>query len=671
MSNDINAFSVKELFSEKGARYEIPVYQRDYAWTEPQIRQLVQDIADYAKEEANNNYYIGSLIVYERTLDNHVVYETIDGQQRLTTLTILLNLLKNSGDLDWFSGDMLSFACRPKSTDALKLLGCDADVDGKNSSSVNANILQGYRDARRALSKILIEKGLSRSDFVKYLENRVFILRVPVPKDTDLNHYFEIMNSRGEQLEMHEVLKARCLEYLNPEDRTAFNKIWEATSDMERYVQYGFTKQEREKVFGSDAKGEHLWDVLEPSVDHVYEYLKESSERKDIADTLASLSKMGVEELPREEDAADINVRFNTVINFSNFLLHALRIYSNEDIPLDDKRLLKSFGDYMDALPNDEARRDFVKKFGYSLLKLKFLYDKYIIKREFAKGKDQWSLKRVRIYTDGNTIKSYSYLGTFSKSDNESENEISLNREILMLLSMFHVSTPTLVYKHWLNGALKWCYDQQGEISGEAYKTYLERMAKSFLRDRFLSTTPMDYYEIIYKNGCETQYVGDFSEEAMNKGTDVENFVFNYLDYLLWQNYNGSKSAFKVLDINGDEVPMTDSKIPVFEYTFRSSVEHFYPQHPIDGLEYELEKSKRDNFGNLCLISGEKNSRLSNYMPLAKKEHYENAPRIDSIKQCIMMHYAEWDAGVGSKTDHNKRDDIGHHYGKMLELLKC
>ena len=82
--------NIKELFSESGVRYEIPVYQRDYAWTESQICQLIQDIADYAKETPTGNYYIGTLVVHPRTQGNQVVYETIDGQQRLTTLVLLL-----------------------------------------------------------------------------------------------------------------------------------------------------------------------------------------------------------------------------------------------------------------------------------------------------------------------------------------------------------------------------------------------------------------------------------------------------------------------------------------------------------------------------------------------------------------------------------------------------
>ena len=50
---------------------------------------------------------------------------------------------------------------------------------------------------------------------MEYLFEKVVIVRFQVPKDTDLNHYFEIMNSRGEQLEKHEILKSRLMKELN------------------------------------------------------------------------------------------------------------------------------------------------------------------------------------------------------------------------------------------------------------------------------------------------------------------------------------------------------------------------------------------------------------------------------------------------------------------------
>ena len=70
-----------------------------------------------------------------------------------------------------------------------------------------------------------------------------------------------------------------------------------------------------------------------------------------------------------------------------------------------------------------------------------------------------------------------------------------------------------------------------------------------------------------------------------------------------------------------------------------------------------------NNFGNLCLISRSKNSKLSNYSPDAKKEHYLNKD-IDSIKQAIMMSYNNWDA----KEIKQHGEDMKNLLNSQLEL---
>ena len=119
------------------------------------------------------------------------------------------------------------------------------------------------------------------------------------------------------------------------------------------------------------------------------------------------------------------------------------------------------------------------------------MFDKYIIKREFIGGIDKWSLKRFKWY-DKNKV---SYVNTFSIEENE--HDLDDNRQTLMLLSMYHVSVPTMVYKHWLNAALYYLFYEE-EISAANYIKYLETTVKAFVFNRFLSHNPMDYYPIIF-----------------------------------------------------------------------------------------------------------------------------------------------------------------------------
>lgn len=653
-------YNIKELFSSDD--YVIPIYQRNYEWGEPQITQLIQDIADYilkSKDTENKpKYYIGSLIAYERKLEGGVIYETIDGQQRLTTLTILLSVIKKEYttiDLSWYKKLNLSFDSRKVASNTLSYLFNGESLDNKEC---NVPIRQGYCDVKKSLAKILADNKLTIEDFCEYFFEKVTILRVLVPEDTDLNHYFEIMNSRGEQLEKHEILKAKMLEILEDDNlKYAFNLIWEATSNMEKYVQYGFSVAQRDELFGKND-----WNNLVGKED-VYQKLQIPTANQTTEETLTIRELLTKTAEPISDNSSTTDEspdRFNTIINFANFLLHILRIQVNQDrtitdqeikdVPLDDKRLLELFEPFL--------KKDFVKEFGYNLLKGKFFFDQYIIKREFTKGTDHWSLKRLKWY-DGNKV---SYVNTFDADDKETND--GTNREILMLLSMFHVSNPTLVYKHWLNASLKFVVEYSGTNLTNDYKTYLENLAKAFLNDRYLADEPKDFFEIIYKNnGEQKNLTKDINRNKLHQGTAVENFIFNYLDYLLWQDYRAEKNYFKI----ESDVAFSDNRIKDFEYTFRSSVEHYYPQNPIDE-NFKLKEPDDvwlNNFGNLCLISGSKNSRLSNFMPAAKKNYYTGSPTIDSIKQRIMMEYEQWDTN-GS----NNINEIEEHSIKMIELLK-
>lgn len=639
-STKIKKLTIKNLLDRKD-KYVIPIYQRNYAWGESEIVQLIQDIIDYCLLNSNNNYYLGTLVVFERKNGQHIVYETIDGQQRLTTLSILCSVIKNSFetiDLSWFETINLEFDSRRISTETL-----DAAHSGVfyHQTSYNDAIKDAYELITKILPLKIAENQLPTNDisiekFCEYLFEKVQILRVPVPEDTNLNHYFEIMNNRGEQLEKHEILKSKFLEILNASEEKDkensgnwFHVIWEACSNMEKYVQYGFTPEQRNIIFG-----QRDWNSLR--VDNFDNIAKINLiiEQKDQNTTKLSIVEIteGRTITTSQQSLDDNPERFNSVISFPNFLLHVLRIQTQQDIPLDDKRLLKIFEE---EINKTDDKIFFIKTFIFNLLKCKLLFDKYVIKREFISGTDKWSLKRLKWY-EGNKV---SYVNTFG----EEENDNTENRTILMLLSMFHVSTPTLVYKHWLNASLNYLFASD-EIKSELYIQYLEKLVKAFVFDRFLSLVQKDYFEIIYKNNSLLKNnINNLNLEYLTFGKIQNNLVFNYLDYLLWRDNT-----------------KRDSKLKNFEFTFRSSVEHYYPQNPMQGFDI-LEDTNLNSFGNLCLISSSKNSRLSNYMPTAKKEHYAGQNTIDSIKQYIMMNEYS--------SEHWKADSIEDHNNKMISIL--
>src|SRR4051812_25480982 len=114
MSNPITQLSIKDLLGGQG-RYVIPMYQRNYAWEEGEITQLLQDVIDYIPE--GRPYYIGTLVVFQRQQGSTAIFETIDGQQRLTTLSLLASYLKNKqlADLPWYRELKIHFESRKHS----------------------------------------------------------------------------------------------------------------------------------------------------------------------------------------------------------------------------------------------------------------------------------------------------------------------------------------------------------------------------------------------------------------------------------------------------------------------------------------------------------------------------------------------------------------------------
>ena len=655
-ASQIQELNIKELL-DGSDNYMIPIYQRNYAWEEKEIEQLIQDIVDYIPQDGDTiakDYFIGTLIINKKAVGNEFVYETIDGQQRLTTLSILTSFIKHDYQLDWYKNINLTFESRSKSTETLLAI-FQQNIHNSRNINLNDNIINGYKLIEKHLDKKLNEAGIDIKAFVAFLYKQVKIVRVQVPADTDLNHYFEIMNTRGEQLEKHEVLKATLLnEYNKIEDEDerhdrfrVFNTIWEATSDMNYYMQYRFSttsdkKKEdiRTKIFYKD------WNYLNvKDYQQLYEILKDSgtttSEELNVDQIISSDNSFSP--AVNENDESE---RFTTVINFPNFLLHVLRIQEqSNDVVLDDKKLLQTFQKILDS-KTDRDRVQFVNSFIFNLFKLRFLFDKYVIKREFANGSEGWSLKTLKRYEKSKA----SYVNTFEKS----------NAKLIMILSMFHVSTPTMIYKHWLNAALFYLFNEydnkyEEEIDTEEYLIHLETFAKNLLLHRFLiqGANPVDYFDLIYR--VDTLQLKDYELNGNNAkvtyGHIENNLVFNLLDYILWQNeYKHS--------------------IDPFEFTFRSSVEHYYPQHPIGGEPLE-DKTALHSFGNLCLISHSKNSKLNNHLPTAKKNYFEQSAgklEMDSIKMNVMMKKydpSKW----GAETIHEHNKEMIDQFNKFVKEL--
>lgn len=636
----VKTLTISDLFDDKNkCNYIIPIYQRNYAWGDDEISSLLQDIKNACEKnkEQDKNYYIGSLVVYRRENGD---FEVIDGQQRLTTFTLIMHQLGKLGSKNVF------FEHRDESEQALSNL---------NSEKLPSNFSQ----ALEIINKGIHEWGDNKTNIAKFLLEKVEIIRTEVPEGTDLNHYFEIMNTRGEQLEKHEVLKARLMDILPENEQSLFAKIWDACSDMSRYAVMGFDPTIREVIFSD--KWSKKTKCFIKIIQDIEEYNKEIEKKNKEANKKLSIINMqgnvdGIKILDlingsknsgvNKNDFADkYDGSFTPVIDFPNFLMHVLRIYLEmtdkcvdfaKTVPLDEKYLLNSFEE---KIKGDEAVRNFI----CVLLICRYLFDCYVIKSNAIRtGEENWSLWRVM--PNGS---SYYYKNTFG-NNTESKNTESKNDEeldnsddtktVVMLLSMFHVSNPSRIYKNWLYAVLRWLFNNKDNITSDNYINFLEELCDKFYfgnncQGKDITEIILDKVEVEFElNSGSKENSND--KECWDRGVNVPNFVFNRLDYQLWQK-------------NKD-------KYPKFRFTFRSSVEHHYPQHPSVGDELE---SGLNDFGNLYLLSQSKNSSLGNSSPEEKKKHYRNN-EYDSLKQAIMMNYNEW-----------TEREIEEHGKEMLEIL--
>ena len=91
---DAHERSIGQVFSDTYA-FEVPPYQRPYAWEVEQARELLEDLLDAMDNEdpSGSAYFLGSIVLIKSPNNPHA--QVVDGQQRLTTLTILLSILRD------------------------------------------------------------------------------------------------------------------------------------------------------------------------------------------------------------------------------------------------------------------------------------------------------------------------------------------------------------------------------------------------------------------------------------------------------------------------------------------------------------------------------------------------------------------------------------------------
>jgi len=235
-----------------GAKFSIDYYQREYKWTEKQVQELLDDLVSHFQQDYETthsrelirnygHYFLGSIIISEKGSGNFIV----DGQQRLTSLTLLLIYLRHrlKGQDEERDFDALIRAQKygvknfnimitdPPSevqerTECMEGLFITGDYNSVNKSESVQNIVARYEDIERGL----VEKELSDAEipyFKDWLLHNVHLVEITAYSDEDAYTIFETMNDRGLSLGATDMLKGYLLANITDEKkRNTANDLW-------------------------------------------------------------------------------------------------------------------------------------------------------------------------------------------------------------------------------------------------------------------------------------------------------------------------------------------------------------------------------------------------------------------------------------------------------------
>ncbi len=237
-----DAKNIRALLS--GAKYAIDYYQREYRWETKQVAELIDDLAEKFLEshEAENersavesygHYFLGSIIISDKYGHKFI----IDGQQRLTSLTLLLIHIYRQlqdGEQKAQLADLIfsqKFGKRsfnldvPERTACMEALFTGSPFDENGQSESVINILHRYQDIEEQTPEELTGENLPY--FADWLIENVHLVEITAYSDSDAYTIFETMNDRGLSLTPTDMLKGYLLANItNPERRNAASQIW-------------------------------------------------------------------------------------------------------------------------------------------------------------------------------------------------------------------------------------------------------------------------------------------------------------------------------------------------------------------------------------------------------------------------------------------------------------
>ncbi|MGV8983098.1 DUF262 domain-containing protein, partial [Clostridium sp.] len=446
--------TLKEL-EEKQFFFNIPIYQRLYVWEEDQIKTLLEDI-ETAFSDGKELFYLGGVLVVENeSLENGKVYDLIDGQQRFTTLWMLAIVF--GGAMKPFVERIEKDKIRHRVTFAIRediYMFFKEYINGNKLNGATSNIVNALSLIHKYKEQFDRDQPQKSLEIAKFIHEKVKLIFTVVPKQTDLNKLFEIINNRGVQLQHHEILKAQLLNKIPSDDRLKYSHIWDACSYMESYIEKNIrdiAKIKIQDLFDNDssklgneklANAKEVLNAILTKEDDSFKPLS-LSVILNTAETYESKIGSDVDEY----EADDIR----SIITFPMLLQHTLRIFLAEEKENDirkilDKELLNIFSE---SFFKENRKQEDVKEFIELLWKVRYLFDKHIIKWVHKEDSETHLICKLEKYESRNKF----YLRRRQPTSNEGE--------ALLQSMLYHSQQITTHY--WLTPYLNYLLKHSGQ----------------------------------------------------------------------------------------------------------------------------------------------------------------------------------------------------------------
>lgn len=258
---------IREIFN---MWYCIPDYQRAYVWDTDQVRDLLDDTISAYRENKEAQYFLGSMVlkINEKSENNvsYTEYELLDGQQRITTVFLILACMRDMlTDYPQYQNSLAGFVYQAEDAilqqpERMRIIfnirsdvrdfvnehikplhgTCDSALlkDRMQAKDVNISI-RNMANAMRVAHEFLEENKSEIIGYLSYFLNKVLMIYVATEELQDAFQLFTVLNNRGVKLSSSDILKAENLKELSAADRTSWATRWE---EMETYFGEDFDK---------------------------------------------------------------------------------------------------------------------------------------------------------------------------------------------------------------------------------------------------------------------------------------------------------------------------------------------------------------------------------------------------------------------------------------------